>query len=128
MIYAGCSMRWVFPWNIMLLFAATGAWAQLPDAPGKVETIRVCKECHEIERAVSRRQDAPGWEATMDKMVALGAKISDQDYTTILDYLVKNYAPEDLPKLNVNKATTIDLESRLLLPRSQAAAVIEYRT
>jgi competence protein ComEA len=64
----------------------------------------------------------------MDKMVALGAEVTEKDYNAILDYLVKNYPGEEIPKLNVNKATAIELESRLTLPRSQAAAIIEYRT
>ena len=84
--------------------------------------------CHELERSVSPRQDRDGWQQTMDKMVALGAEVTEKDYNAILDYLVKNYPGEEIPKLNVNKATAIELESRLTLPRSQAAAIIEYRT
>jgi competence protein ComEA len=103
-------------------------WAQLPDGPGNAETQRVCKGCHELERSVSPRQDRDGWQQTLDKMVALGAEVTEKDYNAILDYLVKNYPGEEIPKLNVNKATAIELESRLTLPRSQAAAIIEYRT
>src|SRR5688572_28298912 len=70
------AVQWSRHFAVALLLCGASAFAQLPDAPGKTETIRVCKECHEIERAVSKRQDRPGWEATMDKMFALGAKIS----------------------------------------------------
>jgi len=111
-----------------LVFFATATWAQLPDGPGKDVTLKVCKQCHEIERAVAPRQNMEGWQATMDKMLALGAQISDQDYTTIVEYLAKNFPAEEIPKLNINKAGAIDFESRLSLPRSQAAAIIEYRT
>jgi competence protein ComEA len=107
---------------------AGSVWAQLPDGPGSAETQRVCKGCHELERSVSPRQDRDGWQQTLDKMVALGAEVTEKDYSAILDYLVKNYPGEEIPKLNVNKATAIELESRLTLPRSQAAAIIEYRT
>ena len=108
------------------LTAAAG-WAQLPDGPGKAETERVCKGCHELERSISPRQDRAGWQQTLDKMVSLGAEISEQDYNTILDYLAKNYPGDEQPKLNINKATQIEFESRLTLPRSVAAAIIEYR-
>jgi len=107
---------------------AGSVWAQLPDGAGKEETQRVCKGCHELERSVSPRQDRDGWQQTMDKMVALGAKVTETDYNAILDYLAKNYPGEEIPKLNVNKATAIELESRLTLPRPQAAAIVEYRT
>ena len=107
---------------------AAAAWAQLPDGPGKAETERVCKGCHELERSISPRQDRAGWQQTLDKMVSLGAEISEQDYNTVLDYLAKNYPGDEQPKLNINKATQIEFESRLTLPRSVAAAIIEYRT
>jgi competence protein ComEA len=114
-----------------LLFAAifvTGAWAQLPDGPGKAETERICKGCHELERAVSKHQDRDGWRATMSKMVTLGAKGSDKDLETVFEYLAKNFPAEEAVKINVNKATSIELESGLTLRRSQAAAIIQYRT
>jgi len=106
----------------------TTAWAQLPDGPGKEETLKACKQCHEIERSVTPRQNREGWEGTIDKMVALGAQITDEQYTIVLDYLAKNFPPAPIPKLNVNKATAIEFESRLSLLRSQAAAIIEYRS
>lgn len=112
---------------VFTLFAGS-VWAQLPEGPGKEETQRVCKGCHELERSVSPRQDRDGWQQTLDKMVALGAVVTEKEYYAILDYLAKNYPGEELPKLNVNKATAIELESRLTLPRSQAAAIIDYRT
>ena len=109
-------------------FFAGGASAQLPEGPGKEETQRVCRGCHELDRALSPRQDRDAWEQTLEKMVSLGAELTDQEYSAILDYLAKNYPGEAIPKLNANKATAIDFESRLTLPRSQAAAIIEYRT
>ena len=117
-------IRWV---AIGLIFGVAGAWGQLQEGPGKAETERICKGCHELERSISPRQDRAGWQQTLDKMVSLGLEISEQDYNTILDYLAKNYPGEELPKLNINKATAIEFESRLTMPRSVAAAVIEYR-
>lgn len=100
----------------------------LPEGPGKAETERVCSKCHELTRSVSLRQNRDGWEVTIDKMVSFGAELSDKDYDAVLDYLSKNFASQALPKLNANKAEAIEFESRLSLPRSQAAAIIEYRT
>lgn len=107
---------------------ALSAQAQvLPDGPGKAETERLCKGCHELARSVSLRQDRAGWETTMKKMVAMGIKGSDQEFNLVLEYLVKNYPAEEVPPLNINKATAIELESRLSLRRSQASAIIRYR-
>src|SRR2546425_4731677 len=103
----------VIPALLTLAFFAGSAWAQLPEGPGKEEIQRVCKQCHELERSFSVRQDEEGWRRTLDKMVALGTKVTEQELGAILDYLAKNFPAEELPKLNVNKATAIDLESRL---------------
>ena len=111
---------------LLAVFAAT-AFAQLPDGPGKEQTERLCKQCHEIERSISLRQDRAGWQATVDKMVSLGAQGSEKDFEAVVDYLSKNYPGDELPKLNVNKAPAIEFESRLSLKRSQAAAIVAYR-
>lgn len=110
----------------LALFAGS-AWAQLPEGPGREETERLCQGCHEVARSVSVRQDPAGWEATMRKMAALGLKGTEKELHTILEYLTQNFPGEDLPPLNVNKATAIELESRLSLRRSQAAAIIRHR-
>ena len=44
-----------------------------------------------------------------------------------LDYRLKNYPADDAPRINVNTAAAIQLESGLNLKRSQAAALIAYR-
>jgi len=103
------------------------AWAQLPDGPGKQETQRICSQCHELERALSPRQDHDAWQGTINKMVSLGLRASDDDLRLVTDYLAKSYPGEPIPKLNVNTATAIDFESALTLKRSESNAVIEYR-
>ena len=64
----------------------------------------------------------------MDKMIALGAKGTQKEFDAIVDYLAKTYPGEEVPKIKVNEARAIELESGLSLPRSQAAAIVQYRT
>lgn len=111
----------------MTLLLACLVLAQLPEGLGREEVEKMCKGCHEVARSVSKRQDRDAWHATMDKMVAFGMRGSDQQMKLVLDYLVTNYPAEDVPKVNVNTATAIQLESGLTLKRSQAAAMIAYR-
>ena len=135
MVHSMCSVfrlsikpggRAAFAGAVFLAFSGF-AWAQLPDGPGRQETEKLCSQCHELARSISLRQDRAGWEATVDKMVTLGAKGTDQEFNAVLDYLSTNFAGEQLPKLNVNKARAIEFESRLSLKRSEAAAIIAYR-
>lgn len=106
---------------------AQAALAQLVDAPGRAETEKLCKGCHEMARSVSLRQDRAAWQRTLSKMTAFGMKGGEEEFNAVLDYLAKNYPAGELPPLNINKATAIEMESRLSLRRSQAAAVIAYR-
>jgi len=112
----------------ILFLSPLGVFAQLPDGPGKQETLKLCTQCHEIERALSPRQDHDAWQATINKMVTLGLRGSDDDLRLVVDYLAKTFPGEPIPKLNVNTATAIQFESALSLKRSESAAVIEYRT
>lgn len=112
---------------IPLILFASFAFAQLPEGPGRNETERMCKQCHEIARSISLRQDRDGWMSTMVKMNAFGMRANDADFNLVLDYLVKHYPAEDAPKVNVNTARAIEMEATLSLRRSQAAAVLQYR-
>ena len=121
-------MRRVSFLPVLLVLSITGALAQeLPDGPGRDETIKMCKQCHEMARSVSLRQDRDGWTTTMNKMVAYGMKGAPEEFAVVLDYLAKHFPAEAVPRVNVNKASAIELESGLTLRRSQAAALIAYR-
>src|SRR5262245_65240988 len=52
----------------------------LPDGPGKTETQKLCSQCHDMDRSVSLRQDRAGWRKTIEKMLAFGAKATDQEF------------------------------------------------
>jgi competence protein ComEA len=110
-----------------LLLCTMTAWAQNADPQGKAAAARICIQCHEYERSISPRQNRAGWQATMDKMIALGAKGTQKEFDAIVDYLADTYPGEDVPKINVNEARAVELESGLSLPRSQASAIVQYR-
>lgn len=99
----------------------------LPEGPGRLETEKLCKQCHEMARSISKKQDRDGWISTMTKMSGFGMKATDAEVAAVVDYLSKNWAAEDIPKVNVNTASAIQLESGLNLKRSQASALIAYR-
>jgi competence protein ComEA len=100
----------------------------IPAGAGKEATLQYCADCHSIEQAVSLRQGREEWAATMEKMAGMGADVPADSYDAILGYLAKHFG-EDAPiQIKVNKASAVDLESLLLLKRSESAAVIQYRT
>jgi competence protein ComEA len=126
-------------WSLALLgvFAlfAGGKWVRssarydrpLPEGPGKKETQKLCSKCHDLDKSVSINQDRDGWRRTIEKMLAFGAKATDQEFDAVLGYLATNFPADDVPKINVNTAAAIEFESGLSLRRSQAAAIVRYR-
>ena len=129
-------MRVVFLATLMWLLAVAGSgWpgamltAQevLPDAPGKDTTVKVCASCHGAETVASVRHTPDGWRDVIAKMVAAGAKGTEQELETVLQYLSTQFPVEAQKALNLNTATAIDLESVAGLLRKEAAAVIAYR-
>ncbi|HLJ17069.1 MAG TPA: helix-hairpin-helix domain-containing protein [Bryobacteraceae bacterium] len=121
-------VRVLGPFCIAFVLLVGVAQAELPAGPGKDVTLRVCGKCHSPELATSLHQNESGWAATISKMVDMGAKGTDDEFNAILAYLVKNFGPQAPPPVNVNKATAVDLESSLLLLRSEATAIIQYRS
>jgi competence protein ComEA len=104
------------------------AHGQLPDAPGKEETARLCGACHEPQRAASVRLTREGWQDTIARMVGLGMKGSDEEIAKVLEYLSENFKGEALRPLNLNRGTAIELESIAGLLKKEAAAWIAHRT
>src|SRR3954451_23711433 len=113
----------------ILALPSTRAWAQdLPEGPGKAETAKICSGCHEVARATSMHLDRAGWQSEMEKMISLGAKGSPEEFENILNYLAKSFPAEEIPKVRINSARPIELEAGLTLRRSQAAALVAYRS
>ena len=112
---------------LLLVPIPATVFAQLPDGPGKDAVVRVCSTCHEPNRAAAFRLTREGWDATVADMKWRGAKGTDEDFAAIVEYLATNFLGEAAPRLNMNRATSVELESVLSLLRKEAAAVIAYR-
>ena len=115
--------------SVFLLAIGTPAFTQvpLPDGPGKEVVERLCSVCHEAERAASVRLTREGWDGELAKMVDLGMKATDDEMKLLLDYVAEHFKGEALKPINLNTATSVELESVAALLRKEAAAWIAYR-
>ncbi len=112
----------------LVVFASSATvFAQLPDGPGRDAVVKVCGFCHDSITAASVRLTRDGWQSTINDMVARGAKGTDEELTQILDYLATHFLGEGDRPLNMNTATSVELESVLELLRKEAASLIAYR-
>ena len=111
---------------LLWILAASAAWAQLPDGPGRDETLQLCGNCHDAKVVMQQRQDKQGWTDTISKMIEKGADGTEDQFNVVLTYLVKNFGPPPAP-VNINKAPATELESQLELTAKEAAAIVKYR-
>lgn len=113
--------------GLAVLVLASPASAQLPDGAGRAETVKVCGTCHAPERGASVRLTRDGWEDVITKMVGLGARGTDAELAAVLDYLSTNFKGEGVVPLNLNRATSVELESIAGLLRRESKAWIAWR-
>ena len=78
------------------LLGASVQAQDLPDGVGKELVMNVCTQCHDLVRITSKRRTKEEWSDTVDKMAARGAKASDEEFETIVNYLAK-YFGKDQP-------------------------------
>ncbi len=101
---------------------------KLPDAPGKVVTQKVCGTCHGAELMIGRQETREVWGAIVGDMVQRGAQGTEDEFYDVVDYLSANFSPTSpVTRLNVNKASSPDLQTALHLPAKQADAIVQQR-
>jgi competence ComEA-like helix-hairpin-helix protein len=111
-----------------LAISLTVAHAQdLPAGKGKDLVENTCGSCHGLDIVVSQHATKDGWASIVDYMVSRGASGTPAEIATIVDYLAKNF-PAAATKTNVNKATSMDLQTQLELTAKDADAIVKYRT
>ena len=98
---------------------------QLPDAPGKAVTQKVCAGCHGAELMLGKPHSEDGWGAIVADMIQRGAKGSDEEFYEVIQYLTQNI--KALPKIKVNKATAKELAQVLVISEEQADAIVQAR-
>jgi hypothetical protein len=70
-------------------------WTEmLPDGNGKSIVIAKCQDCHTLERVVHYHGTRNDWQASIQKMLGLGARLTNDEIPVVLDYLASNFKPE----------------------------------
>ena len=112
---------------LIAFLAASLALVQAQDLPsgkGKDLVENACGSCHGLDVVVAQRATKDGWASIVDYMVSRGATGTPEELATIVDYLAKNFPAA---KVNVNKATAMDLQSELELTPKDSEAIVKFR-
>src|SRR4051812_12898397 len=88
-------------WLAVLLAAPSltqpqALWAQ---AQPPAVLNKVCGACHPLETVTSQRRTRGQWQESIDQMVARGAKGTPEEFTAVIDYLVRNHGPAAAPNV-----------------------------
>ncbi|MGB6720550.1 MAG: helix-hairpin-helix domain-containing protein [Terracidiphilus sp.] len=67
----------------------------LPDGPGKAVVEKACLSCHDARVVTSKRASPDDWAEEVEKMIARGAVLTDDDADLVIDYLSTHYGPDD---------------------------------
>ena len=129
------SMRLIKIASFIFVLASVGLASRQPAAPllsAQAETRegpqakellqKVCGTCHALDRVTASRRSRAQWEEVTDKMITLGAKGTDEEFTTVLGYLVSHYG-----RVNVNTATASEIAEVLGLSPQEAETIVKYR-
>src|SRR5262245_27576708 len=80
--------------------ALSGVEGQGQGDAGGAAFQRVCSNCHPITRVTATRRSHAQWEEVIETMInARGAKVTDEEFETILGHLVREYG-----RVSVNSA------------------------
>jgi competence protein ComEA len=91
------------------------------EAADKADFEKVCGSCH-ASSMVSDILSAPEWKETVEQMVSIGAKGTEQQMAAVMRVLLRGFT-----KVNVNKATAAELPLVLDINEATAQAVVKYR-
>jgi competence ComEA-like helix-hairpin-helix protein len=94
-----------------------------PDGEGKQIFMSKCGQCHDLDYATANRHTRGQWGGVISKMVDMGAVLTDEERTAIIEYLSKNFG-----KISVNTAAADEIESFFRLSTKDAKAIVAYRS
>src|ERR1700733_10737040 len=83
---------------LLAAFASSSASGQapaspLPDGPNRETAQRICSGCHSVQMFLGRGMTREQWGGVVSNMIGRGAKISDQEFDQVVDYLATALPP-----------------------------------
>ncbi|MBZ5576037.1 MAG: cytochrome c [Acidobacteriia bacterium] len=98
----GTSAVWFAAAGWIAAAALAAGPAVLPEAKktakgdrGRELVLEVCTYCHEIERVTHERLTKEEWRGLIKGMISEGPPVTDDEFSTIVDYLAKNFGEKN---------------------------------
>ena len=65
---------------------------EFPPGPGQTQVQAACGPCHAISVVTSSHKTEAEWVSTVDAMIMRGARVANDDYDLVADYLIRNFS------------------------------------
>ena len=69
--------------------------AEFPPGDGKAIADSACIACHSADMVRQQRLDEKQWTASVAEMIGWGAEVPENRRAALIDYLVKNFGPDN---------------------------------
>jgi competence ComEA-like helix-hairpin-helix protein len=108
---------------ILAVLAVAAVGQEAPAGKFKATFERICSACHKLDTVTSSRRTREQWQETIEAMISKqGAKIGDEEFSSVLDYLVAAYG-----KVNVNRAAADEIVEVIGVSLKEAETIVKYR-
>jgi competence ComEA-like helix-hairpin-helix protein len=115
--------------SFLLLSTSPTKAQDLPAGAAKEILQKSCTECHTLEAIPHLKYTKEKWQTLVYSMVDMGAEVSAAQIDVVVDYLAKNFGPDQASsgKINPNKASAQEMEEALALTTKEAEGIVLYR-
>jgi cytochrome c5 len=67
---------------------------ELPEGEGKAIATEYCQDCHKLTNLIKARKAPDDWHDTVQTMMDRGARLPQEKFDILVQYLVKNFGPQ----------------------------------
>jgi alcohol dehydrogenase (cytochrome c) len=107
------SLSAVFLWALLWICPTVDAQslvADLPDGEGRELVVRMCVDCHGLDRVVGQRETQAVWETIVIDMIGRGARGTSEEQRVVAAYLAEHFGRDAAEGTGMNAAV---LDSRV---------------
>ena len=109
---------------LALPLAAADVPGELPAGEERETFVKMCANCHAVARVVKVKFSKKFWTTVVDDMVSRGAEGTEEETNAVISYLSRHFGKP----VNINSATTKELQDGLSFRAAEAESLVQYRT
>ena len=97
-LFSAKNTTWFFATMMVASVAfAFGQDVVLPEGDGKKILESKCTVCHDLTEVAKQHLTKGEWDDLIKVMIASGAEVTDEEAAILVEYLTKNFGPENPP-------------------------------